>query len=649
MVQFIGNSIHFNGKGILDGKLVLPNRSGVIGNGSLFKAFLPFSAGTFANASDRYITAKNPTTGLYEITGPFGSNVLATKNIGGDTYGQFFRQVTEDITYTSMIEDYSMAYWGNFDASVTTDQINSPIGTLKADLLTAINTGSITHYKRANTVANIANQPNVHGGFFKNNNAGGVRITAHLYGNPSNHTGVDFSFSTGLFTPIGSGLDDYGALELADGWWFIWIVYHSTVDQAVYRYNYILDASLNTNYEQAGESFYWWGGTDELNASYPSFLKLAIGTYIPDYFYFPSSAIPTWMKSKFTMKLIPNYDIPYTTEDKPIWSFNKTAATLTTGYGQHGMAVDSSYLYWANLGAGKIQRIPIGGGTATDHVTGLTNPWGVQVNATDLFWSDITAGKIQKCPVGGGSVTDVVTGLSAPYGLAITATEIFWADRTTGKIQKCPIGGGSVTDIATGLTNLTGLAVDSNYIYYAEGGSSIKRIPVAGGTAITLASSQSNIQLVHADDWFVYWGNLTNDKLQVVSKQGGAVITLIDLNNAYGCTTLDGALFYSSSDAGGTIARRDSVTAWLTTTGTVKVVEGPTTMIETSAATASMHQNVQIEFDRVNGKITLSGFTSGDGEYTDTAWTSPDGFDVQYGCALGGAAQSDALVSYPKG
>jgi len=647
MVQFIGNSIHFNGKGILDGKLVLPNRSGVIGNGSLFKAFLPFSAGTFANASDRYITAKNPTTGLYEITGPFGSNVLATRNISGDTYGQFFRQVTEDINNEAGIEDYSDSMWQDLNnVAVTTNQTNSPLGTLTADLLYATGSGSLAHSKRAFGITLIANQPNTHGAFFKNNTAGGVGLTAYV----GSQQYIKYSFITNSIEAVSGGyLLDYGKMNLTDDWVFLWICYYVPSDQGTYRYHQLLDANLDTNYDQAGESYYFWGGTDEKNARYPSFLKLAIGTYTPDYFYFPSSAIPTWMKSKFTMKLIPAYDFPSDmTEDKPLWSFNKTASTLASGEGYHGMDADSTNIYWAQYGgSGKIRYMPIGGGSITDLATAQNNPTDVKVNATTAYWVERGANKIRSIPLGGGSITDVLTGLTSPFALAITATEIYFSSLSAGKIQKAPIGGGAVSDVITGLSNPTGVAVDSTYVYYVDASGAIKKSPLAGGTAVTLATGQSNVQFITIDDYFVYWGDYGHNVVKCVSKNGGAIATLVDETGAHSVALLNGALFWSGSS--NVIKRRDSVTAWLTTTGTIKVVEGPTTMIETSAATASMHDNLEVEFDRANGKITLSGFTSGDGECTDTSWTSPDGFDVQYGCALGGAAQSGALVTTPKG
>jgi len=414
---------------------------------------------------------------------------------------------------------------------------------------------------------------------------------------------------------------------------------------------YLVDDADNQVYVGDGSSGMYMWGANVIKADHLTSYIQAIASPVtksPDYFYFPSSAIPTWMKSKFTTKLIPDYDIPLTTEDKPLWSFNKTPSTLLTGYGYHGMAVTDTYIYWCNYGASKIQRCDLDGSNPVDLVTGASSPYDLTITATEIFWTTYSAGKVQKAPIGGGSPTDVQTGLGSLRGICNDGTDLIWAANANQKIQKCPIAGGAVTDIATGIASLSGVATDGTTIYYGTS-TALYSLPIGGGTATTLATGQSVLQIVNIDDNFVYWGNYGSDQVRVIPKNGGTVVNLADLDGVAGVVVLNGSLFYMGNDSGGTLVRRDSVTAWLTTDGKVKVVEGPDTKIETSAATASMHQNVQVEFDRVNGKITLSGFTTGDGEYTDTAWTSPDGFDVEYGCALGGAAQSDALVSVPKG
>ena len=96
-----------------------------------------------------------------------------------------------------------------------------------------------------------------------------------------------------------------------------------------------------------------------------------------------------------------------------------------------------------------------------------------------------------------------------------------------------------------------------------------------------------------------------------------------------------------------TLWAHGSVYCILSSSGTITVIEGVTQKVQATGVTCNMHDIVSIEFDRVNGDMTLSGFTAGNGTYNGTAWTAPS-TDFYWGCNTSGLVQIDGLISEPQ-
>lgn len=645
MNKFIGNNVMPINIGILPSDSAIDKNYKIVGNGSgIFKTYLPFSVGEFANTGERTLLAKN-SSNLYEMTGPFAANILATRQRNGKTYGLFESQYTSSTIYSEEADN-----WYKARVSVTSNAILSPTGTLTADLLYE-NSDLNTHYMSSSP------DPSVDGSsryYFcacikaKERFRGTLQIFS---GFPLNMR-IEYNLSTKQIT-LAYGCDRYNILELVNGWFFL---YMSNVSNAVGTSNYrihLCDSTGNSSYQGDGSSgFYVWGQRVLKADHWSNYFKsvASVVTKPGDYFYFPSASVPTWMKSKFTVPLTLNYDYPsQISTDKPIWSFQKTSQTLDTGHGMHGITTNGTYIYWCNYAAGKIQRCELDGSNLTDLVTGLTTPWDIIHDDTYLYFTNYST-KIQRCELDGSNLTDLVTGLTETCGIDKTNTNLYWADRTGGKIQRSALDGSSVTDIKTGLTLPSGLAVgpNANYIYYGENGTSINRIPLAGGTAVTLATGLSNVQMLDVGPNFIWWASYGQNAIRAISKIGGAIVSIFDITGAVGICMHNGMIIYSGTDASGTIKRLDTVTAWLATDGKIKVIDGPDTKVETDALSCDMHDDVSVTFDRVAGTIQTVGFT-GDDTFVGSSWTSPDGYDVEYGCALKGAAQTDGLAAQPEG
>ena len=76
------------------------------------------------------------------------------------------------------------------------------------------------------------------------------------------------------------------------------------------------------------------------------------------------------------------------------------------------MAVDSSHLYWADLGFGTIGRANLDGtGANQSFITGASAPEGVAVDAGHLYWANFSMGTIGRANLGA----------SQPFGVAVDA------------------------------------------------------------------------------------------------------------------------------------------------------------------------------------------------------------------------------------
>jgi hypothetical protein len=372
-------------------------------------------------------------------------------------------------------------------------------------------------------------------------------------------------------------------------------------------------------------------------------------TRSPDVLYYPSAAVPTWTSSKFKIKFIPNYDIPETTDDKPLWSFNKTVQTAQSSQGQVvGVCFDSTNVYWSTYGAsGKIKKAPLGiSGSIIELATSQNNPVGICCDDTYVYFAANGEGKIKRVPIAGGSVTDLATGETGAYGLTLVGSTLYWTIPTG--VRSMDKGGGAVSDEVTGESSCSYITGDATKLYWASS-SNIRVTTIGSGTATTLVSPGTGTRGLAVDNQFLYWVDYSNNNLKAMNKNGGAIGTVVSSLSGPVALAVSGQVFYMGEWTGQNVKFVEIITAWLTTDGKVKVVEGPTTMVETDAAAASMHQNVEIEFQPANGVVKLSGFTSGDGTYTDTEFTSPVGYNLYEGCALGGACQIDGLISTPLG
>ncbi len=142
--------------------------------------------------------------------------------------------------------------------------------------------------------------------------------------------------------------------------------------------------------------------------------------------------------------------------------------TLAVTHGSLGIALDSTYLYWADsTGSGdagainKIGKALTHSGTPSAVVSGATAQ-GVQGVATDgtyVYWTNKSAGQVHRSLPTGGALTTLATGQSTPDWIASNGILVAWTDQGSNQVMSLPVtadGGVAPTQLnVTGEQGLT--------------------------------------------------------------------------------------------------------------------------------------------------------------------------------------------------
>ena len=158
-------------------------------------------------------------------------------------------------------------------------------------------------------------------------------------------------------------------------------------------------------------------------------------------------------------------------------------------------------MYWADLGAGKIQRANLDGTGVEDLIAGLEEPFGIvlDVMAGKIYWADVEA-DIQRANLDGSDVENLVTVLQSPTGLAIdtTAGKLYWTDGGSRKIQRANLDGTNIEDlVTTGLVSPQWIVVDEaeRRMYWGDYRvGSIRYANLDGSNVTNLITGFDNIQ-----------------------------------------------------------------------------------------------------------------------------------------------------------
>ncbi|MDE3083132.1 MAG: DUF5050 domain-containing protein [Acidobacteriota bacterium] len=192
------------------------------------------------------------------------------------------------------------------------------------------------------------------------------------------------------------------------------------------------------------------------------------------------------------------------------------AHVLLSGVGSPiSVAVDANHVYWTG-GSTVMESNLDGTGVTTLYSSTADSLYGVAVNATYIYWADYSAGTIMRADLNGDNVTTLVTGEFDPSSVAIDASHIYWVNWLTsgGTIKEADLNGGNATTLVTGQDLPFALAVDGSYVYWVNQGEinsgtgTLNRALLSNPSQITvLASNQWHPDGIAVAGGYVYWAN----------------------------------------------------------------------------------------------------------------------------------------------
>jgi len=195
------------------------------------------------------------------------------------------------------------------------------------------------------------------------------------------------------------------------------------------------------------------------------------------------------------------------------------AATLARGF-PSGIAVDSTHVYWTDVSAGTVTKLPLRGGPPTMMASNQTEVWSIAVSATNAYWVlRISQGAVMTVPLAGGTPVPIAAGQMFPEGIAVDGTHVYWTipgqgTLKNGTVMKAPLGGGAAVTVASGQDYPYRVKVDANAVYWSNTGASsgvglangsIMMVPLAGGDPVALASDQITPLEIAIDSDSIYW------------------------------------------------------------------------------------------------------------------------------------------------
>lgn len=135
-----------------------------------------------------------------------------------------------------------------------------------------------------------------------------------------------------------------------------------------------------------------------------------------------------------------------------------------------GMVMTSGKLLFDFTNTGIVKTISITGGTITNIISGLNQPWGMATDGAVAFVAEMGYGGILRFNDDGSNQTYIATGLVSPKYLWYDEATmyVYFSDPGANRIGKVLSNGGPVTYIRTGLSNPGPLATDSTYVYWMD-------------------------------------------------------------------------------------------------------------------------------------------------------------------------------------
>ncbi len=225
---------------------------------------------------------------------------------------------------------------------------------------------------------------------------------------------------------------------------------------------------------------------------------------------------------------------------------------LTHLFGAQAIAIDSTYLYWAN-GPQGIGRATLDGKTVdSNFIVAAFTATALAVDSTNgfIYWTNARTGTIGRAPLSGGTSginNSLVDTLGPPTGVAVDSVNgsLYWTlnpGAGQGVIGRANLDGTSPNrTFVRGLFGAQGLTLDSTYIYWGNGPNQIGRVTLDGKSVLnpgfilgarisTPSGAPAGTSVGMAvDASYVYWVNNYDETIGRAPVGGGST----GLNNYF--------------------------------------------------------------------------------------------------------------------
>jgi hypothetical protein len=187
------------------------------------------------------------------------------------------------------------------------------------------------------------------------------------------------------------------------------------------------------------------------------------------------------------------------------------------GFGGGPLAVDDTFVYWADGTGTTVYKTPIAGGATMSLAPSSGDVYDMATDGINVYW--LSGASVMSVPVGGGTAVTLAPSGINPGKIATDGTNIYWtnwSNLTGARISKIPVGGGSPTVLAEHDNDEYAMVIDATHAYWAVAGGQIKKVPLAGGAVVTLATGQGIPKSIAVDATSVYWLNTQSNAAAVM-------------------------------------------------------------------------------------------------------------------------------------
>jgi sugar lactone lactonase YvrE len=213
------------------------------------------------------------------------------------------------------------------------------------------------------------------------------------------------------------------------------------------------------------------------------------------------------------------------------------------------IAVDESYVYWTDVLSGQVLRLPKEGGTPEQLGPWQHNPEVVVARAEGVYWlnrGNPDDGEVVFLAKGTTEPKILVGSLHDASHLAVDGTSLWWmTDSPTGSLSKAPIGGSPIA-FFTAVDTPRGIALDATGVFIASAGE-IRRSSKDGGPLETIASP-AVAEGMALTSTFLYWASLSQG-VNKVPLHGGESVHVGDDTLALDVAVDDACVYWIGSGA----------------------------------------------------------------------------------------------------